>query len=48
MFEGVPQISLIANLQHLSKQISFNVMKYLSNFYVPAPILSFYLPALAN
>ena len=47
MFEGVPQISLIANLQHLSKQISFNVMKYSSKFYLPALVHSFYLPALA-
>ena len=48
MLEGVLQISLIANLQNLSKQISFNVMKYLNNFYLPALALNLYLPALAN
>ena len=42
MFEGVLQISLIA------KQISFNVMKYLNNFYLPAPALNLHLPALTN
>ena len=48
MFGGVLQTSLIANLQHLSKQISFNVMKYLNNFYLPVPALSLYLAALNN
>ena len=48
MLEGVLQISLIANLQNLSKQISFNVMKYLKNFYLPALALNLYLPALTN
>ena len=48
MFGGVLQISLIANLQHLSKEISFNLMKYLNNFYLPAPAFSLYLAALTN
>ena len=48
MFEGVLQTSLIVNLQHLSKQISFNGMEYLNNFYLPALSLNLYLPALAN
>ena len=48
MFEGVLQTSLILNLQHLSKQISFNVMEYLKHFYLPALALNLYLPALAN
>ena len=48
MFEGVLQTSLIENLQNLSKQISFNVMEHLNNFYLPALSLNFYLPALAN
>ena len=30
MFEKVPHTSLIVNLQSLSKQIIFNVMKYLN------------------
>ena len=48
MFEGVLQTSLILNLWHLSKQISFNVMKHLNNFYLPAPVPNLHLQALAN
>ena len=48
MFEGVLQTCLIVNLQHLSKQISFNGMEYLNNFDLSALSLNLYLPALAN
>ena len=48
MFEGVLQTSLILNLQQLSKQIRFNVMKHLNNFYLPAPVPNLHLQALAN
>ena len=42
MFDGVLHTSLIINLQHLSKQIIFNVMKYIKSLY------NLYLPVLAN
>ena len=48
MFEEVLQTSLILNLLHLSKQISFNIMKYLNNFYLPVPTPNLHILALAN
>ena len=48
MFEEVLQTSLILNLPHLSKQISFNIMKYLNNFYLQASTPNLHIPALAN